>query len=87
VNRVAAALDTVRLAGFGDRYTHQLSGGQQQRVALARSIITNPTVLLLDEPLGALDKNCARACSSSCIPFSALSASRPCWSRTTRRRL
>jgi spermidine/putrescine ABC transporter ATP-binding subunit len=56
-NRVAAALDTVRLAGFGGRYTHQLSGGQQQRVALARSIITNPTVLLLDEPLGALDKN------------------------------
>ena len=55
--RVARALETVRLSGFGDRYIHQLSGGQQQRIALARSIITNPSVLLLDEPLGALDKN------------------------------
>ncbi|UZF94947.1 ABC transporter ATP-binding protein [Bosea sp. NBC_00550] len=55
--RVAEALDMVRLSGYGDRFVHQLSGGQQQRVALARSIVTDPIVLLLDEPLGALDKN------------------------------
>ena len=55
--RVTEILATVRLAGYEDRFGHQLSGGQQQRVALARSIVTNPQVLLLDEPLGALDKN------------------------------
>jgi putative spermidine/putrescine transport system ATP-binding protein len=54
--RSAEALDLVRLPGYGSRYPKQLSGGQQQRVALARAIVIDPLVLLLDEPLGALDK-------------------------------
>ena len=55
--RVAWALDLVRLGRFADRFAHQLSGGQQQRVALARAIVFHPPVVLMDEPLGALDKN------------------------------
>ncbi|HEX2117290.1 MAG TPA: ABC transporter ATP-binding protein [Alphaproteobacteria bacterium] len=53
---VAEALNMVKLGGYADRYPRQLSGGQQQRVALARAIVIKPAVLLLDEPLGALDK-------------------------------
>jgi len=53
--KIAAALEDVRLQGFGKRYPHELSGGQKQRVAIARALVTHPTVLLLDEPLAALD--------------------------------
>jgi putative spermidine/putrescine transport system ATP-binding protein/spermidine/putrescine transport system ATP-binding protein len=53
---VKEALDLVKLGALADRYPRQLSGGQQQRVALARAIVIKPAVLLLDEPLGALDK-------------------------------
>jgi putative spermidine/putrescine transport system ATP-binding protein len=59
--RVADALALVKLEAFGDRYPRQLSGGQQQRIALARAVVFEPQLLLMDEPLGALDRKLREA--------------------------
>ena len=65
--RVGEALELVRLGEFSKRMPHQLSGGQQQRVALARALVLRPSVLLLDEPLGALDAKLRKTLQSELV--------------------
>ncbi len=60
-SRIKEVLDIVEMADFINRYPHQLSGGQKQRVALGRSLVTRPRILLLDEPLSALDARIRRS--------------------------
>jgi ABC-type spermidine/putrescine transport systems, ATPase components len=84
--RAIEMLDLVGLSTQADRYPHQISGGQQQRVALARALAIEPQVLLLDEPLSALDAKVRAQLRDEIRGSSSRSASRRCSSPTTRRR-
>ena len=67
--KVEEWLDIVGLQGFGDTPTYQLSGGMQQRIALARCLINDPDLILMDEPLGALDALTREKCKHWCSKF------------------
>ena len=84
--KVAEALELVELGHLARRKPSQLSGGQQQRVALARAVVNRPDVLLLDEPLGALDLKLRQEMQIELKQIQRRSASRSSTSRTTRRR-
>jgi len=84
--RVREMLELVGLAGYENRKPRQLSGGQQQRVALGRALVNHPRVLLLDEPLGALDLKLRKQMRLSSSASRARSGSRSSTSRTTRKR-
>ena len=84
--QVGEALELVRLTRLARRRPSQLSGGQQQRVALARALVLRPRVLLLDEPLGALDAKLRKDLRAELTRCSGPWASPSCSSPTTRRR-